>query len=184
MDKKKIFLSFKPEYFKPFLYGIKKYEYRKRFCKVGVIAYLYLSTPIKQVVGIVKFDKPIEIEKELEKYKSNTAVYNRIKSFNEQNIKFAIPIKSLKLYKDPISLYALKEIDTEFCAPQSYLNIKNKPKILKFLDSREMFDFEFEREFDDVLIDDFCVSVNEIEQTEEFKNKDNVMLQYICYKKS
>ena len=29
---KEIFLSFRPEYFKPLLYGIKKYEYRKRFC--------------------------------------------------------------------------------------------------------------------------------------------------------
>ena len=26
---KEIFLSFRPEYFKPLLYGIKKYEYRK-----------------------------------------------------------------------------------------------------------------------------------------------------------
>lgn len=28
---KEIFFSFRPEYFKPLLYGIKKYEYRKDF---------------------------------------------------------------------------------------------------------------------------------------------------------
>ena len=29
---KTIFLNFGPEYFKPVLYGLKKYEYRKRWC--------------------------------------------------------------------------------------------------------------------------------------------------------
>ena len=38
---KEIFLSFRPEYFKPLLYGIKKYEYRKRFCDEETRAYLY-----------------------------------------------------------------------------------------------------------------------------------------------
>lgn len=39
--KKTIFLSFRPEFFRPILYGIKMYEYRKRFCEKPTTAYLY-----------------------------------------------------------------------------------------------------------------------------------------------
>ena len=31
-EKRKKFLSFRPEFFRPILYDIKKYKYRKRFC--------------------------------------------------------------------------------------------------------------------------------------------------------
>ena len=57
---KKIFLSFRPEYFEPLLYGIKKYEYRKRFCDEETIAYLYLSGKSRQVVGIVELGKQFD----------------------------------------------------------------------------------------------------------------------------
>ena len=52
---KEIFLSFRPEYFKPLLYGIKKYKYRKRFCNEETKAYLYLSGKVKKQDG--KFKK-------------------------------------------------------------------------------------------------------------------------------
>lgn len=60
--KRKIFLSFRPEFFRPILYGIKKYEYRKRFCKESVTAYLYLSTPVKEIIGIIELGQPLIIK--------------------------------------------------------------------------------------------------------------------------
>lgn len=57
--KKPIFLSFRPEFFRPILYDIKKYEYRKRFCKEPTTAYLYLSAPIQEVIGIMELGVPI-----------------------------------------------------------------------------------------------------------------------------
>ncbi len=35
---KEILLSFKDDYYEPLLYGLKKYEYRKRFCAEEVKA--------------------------------------------------------------------------------------------------------------------------------------------------
>lgn len=52
--KKQIFLSFKPNFFRPILYDIKKYEYRKRFCKEATTAYLYLSAPLQVVIGVME----------------------------------------------------------------------------------------------------------------------------------
>ena len=59
---KEIFLSFRPEYYKPLLYGIKKYEYRKRFCDEKTKAYLYLSGKVRQVIGIMELGKPIRLD--------------------------------------------------------------------------------------------------------------------------
>ena len=59
---KEIFLSFRPEYFKPLLYGIKKYEYRKRFCDEETKAYLYLSGKSRQVVGIMELGKTVRLD--------------------------------------------------------------------------------------------------------------------------
>ncbi|MEG1009585.1 MAG: hypothetical protein RSF67_07240, partial [Clostridia bacterium] len=57
--KRKIFLSFRPEFFRPIFYDIKKYEYRKRFCKEATTAYLYLSSPCQKVIGIMELGVPI-----------------------------------------------------------------------------------------------------------------------------
>ena len=61
-QKKHIFLSFRPEFFRPILYDIKKYEYRKRFCDEPTCAYLYLSSPVKKVIGIMQLGKRIHMD--------------------------------------------------------------------------------------------------------------------------
>lgn len=58
---KEIFLSFSPEYFKPLLYDIKKYEYRKRFIDEETKAYLYLSGKSRQVIGVMELGKLIRL---------------------------------------------------------------------------------------------------------------------------
>lgn len=55
-----IFLSFTPEpYYVPMKQGLKRFEYRSRFCDEECYAYLYLSSPIQQVVAKIKFGKLI-----------------------------------------------------------------------------------------------------------------------------
>ena len=63
--KKEIFLSFKPEYFRPILYDIKKYEYRKRLCK-GFIKkiYIYETAPVKKITGEVDVLRKLRDKKE------------------------------------------------------------------------------------------------------------------------
>ncbi len=172
MNKRKILLSFRPEFFRPLLYNIKKYEYRKRFCEEPTTAYLYLSSPVKEIVGIVEFGTPLKLEEELKKYNLDTFIRRRIKGFIDKKIKYAIPIESLKLYKEPISLHKLKEIDPKFTAPQCYLNIENKKKIMEYLVIQDMYDYEFENKHDIVFESNLCVSCTEMEVTDEFLNKD------------
>ena len=112
--KKEILLSFKPYAYESVLLGLKKYEYRKRFLNEEVTAYLYLSLPIQQVVGILELGKTLVIDKEILKYDKETIVYKRLKVMQNEGIKNAIPIKSLQLFEEPISLKTLREIDKDF----------------------------------------------------------------------
>ena len=56
---KKLLLSFQPYWVEKIMNGEKIYEYRKRFCNEPVIAYMYVSTPVKAVTGIIHLGKSL-----------------------------------------------------------------------------------------------------------------------------
>ena len=170
--KRKIFLSFRPEFFRPILYNIKMYEYRKRFCDEPTTAYLYLSAPVQEVVGIMELGKPIHTTEQIKNYDKNSIIYNRIKQCIENGEKFAIPIESLQLLKKPISIKELKKIDNSFNVPQCYLNIENFPKIYTYLTSQELYDKEYVNSHAKLYEDNFCMTCREMEETNEFEIKD------------
>lgn len=70
---KKILLSFKPFWAEKIMTGEKIYEYRKRFGNEPVMAYMYVSKPIKAIQRSFRFwniffqIKQINKQKELEK---------------------------------------------------------------------------------------------------------------------
>ena len=54
------------------------YEYRKRFCDEPTTAYLYLSAPVQEVVGIMELGKPIHTTEKFGKCKKCDDIYNSI----------------------------------------------------------------------------------------------------------
>lgn len=170
---KKIFLSFRPEFFRPILYGIKKYEYRKRFCKDSVIAYLYLSAPIQELIGIMELGNPIYTDQEIKKHEKNSLVYSRLSRCISNRELFAVPIISLQLYKRPISIKEIKNIDPSFFVPQCYSNIEKYPALFNYLGKQEMYPIEFVNEHDKIYTDNLGMICSEMEQIDEFIRKDN-----------
>ncbi len=170
--KKDIFLSFRPEFFRPILYDIKKYEYRKRFCDESTRAFLYLSAPVKKVIGIMELGKPIHMDEIINNYEKNSIIYSRIKTCLDGKEKYAIPIISFKLYKKPISFEMLKNIDINFSVPQCYLNLKNYPEIYEYLINQDIYEEEFYNKHDHIYEDNFAMTCKEMELTEEFIKKD------------
>lgn len=178
--KKEIFLSFKPDYFRPILYNIKKYEYRKRFCMEATTAYLYLSAPLQEVIGMMELGIPIRITDLLDKYPKESVIYKRVQNLIEAGELFAIPIESLRLYKQPISWSKIKQIDVTFHIPQCYLNITNYKKIYHYLKEQEMYDAEFINKHNSIYEEHFGTICKEMELTPEFKRKDEI---YTCIEK-
>lgn len=172
MERKSIFLSFKPEYFRPILYNIKKYEYRKRFCKTKTDAYLYLSSPIREVIGIMKLSIPLEMDNLIEKYDEESIQYKRIKDALDKKVKYAIPIESLILFKKPIPIDKLKMVNPNFKVPQCYLNLDNYKDIFDYLKSQDMYLPEYINSHDYIYDDNIGKSCHDMELTDEFKLKD------------
>ena len=171
-EKRNIFLSFRPEFFRPILYDIKKYEYRKRFCDEPTTAYLYLSSPVKKVIGIMELGKALHMDEIVSNYSKDSDVYARILKCLEGGEKFAIPIESFQLFKNPISIEKIKEIKNDFSVPQCYLNLENYESVLDFLESQPMFDIEFYNKHDMIYENNLAMTCKEMELTDEFILKD------------
>ena len=175
-EKKKIFLSFRPEFFRPILYNIKKYEYRKRFCDEPTTAYLYLSSPIKKVVGIMELGKALHMDEIISNYSKESEGYGRFIKCLEGGEKFAIPIESFQLFKNPIAIEKIKQIKNDFSVPQCYLNLQNYKSALDYLESQPRFDIEFYNQHDMIYEDNLAMTCKEMELTDEFILKDKKYL--------
>lgn len=172
--KKEIFLSFKPEYFRPILYDIKKYEYRKRFCMEATTAYLYLSAPLQEVIGIMELGVPIKTNEIVNKYPDESMIHKRTQHCIDVGELFAIPIESLQLYKKPISISIIKQLEPSFHVPQCYLGIANYENAYAYLKKQEMYDIEFYNKHDSIYEDNFGMTCKEMELTSEFERKDEI----------
>ena len=172
MNKKIIFLSFRPEFFRPILYDIKKYEYRKRFCDEPTTAYLYLSSPIRKVIGIMELGKPLHMDEIVLNYDKNTDVYRRLNDCLNGGEKYAVPIESFQLFKVPVSINKIKEIEPNFFVPQCYLNLENYNNVLNYLKNQDMYDIEFFNNHDKIYEDNLAMTCKEMELTDEFIKKD------------
>lgn len=170
--KKSIFLSFRPEFFRPILYGIKKYEYRKRFCKEPVIAYLYLSSPVQEVVGIMELGKPLISEELIKNYSNTSLVHSRIQRAISSGEHYIIPIKSLTLFETPIPIKKLKEINPNFFVPQCYCNLENQKDIFEYLKKQKLLEVEFCNNHSKIYEENLCVLCIEMEKMKEYKEKD------------
>ena len=165
---KKIFLSFKSEYFGPLLYGIKKYEYRKRFCDEETIAYLYLSGKARQVVGIMELGKPIRLDNTRDNYIGYPSTLKRVDKYIESKNINAIPIKSLSLFKNPLSLEDIRKEIPTFMPPQMYFVLDNHLKLKQLLERQEVCERLFYHEHSCVYYDNLAKSVSELMKTDEY----------------
>ncbi len=166
---KEIFLSFRPEYFKPLLYGIKKYEYRKRFCEEETRAYLYLSGKSRQVIGVMELGKPIRLNLTREDYLNYPETLKRVDEYILNNDINAVPIKSLALFDNPISLDEIRNIIPNFMPPQMYFVLDNHLKLKSLLEKHPLNERLFIHNHDRIYYDNLAMSVSELEKTDEFK---------------
>lgn len=166
---KEIFLSFRPEYFKPLLYGIKKYEYRKRFCNDETLAYLYLSGKSRQVIGVLELGKSIRLDKTRDSYLDYPDTLARVNSYIANGDINAIPIKSLTLFKSPISLREIRKSIPDFMPPQMYLILDNHPRLKELLKSQSLGKKLFVHKHDIIYYDNLAKSVSELKKTAEFE---------------
>ncbi|WP_169712877.1 hypothetical protein [Psychrilyobacter atlanticus] len=128
---KKCLISLNTEAFNDFINGDKKFEYRRKYIDGKTLAFIYVTSPIKQLRAAILFDKPIldtpeEIAKIAESehphWKEGALEY--LKGCKKG---YAIPAKKLFILK-PIDLIGLGKIG--ITPPQSYVYLINEKRKL------------------------------------------------------
>ena len=74
-------LSFKPRWYNKIMDGSKIFEYRRTFSNEEIMAYMYVSSPAKMIVGRIHLGKRIDINTWKKQYKADKEVCERIDDF-------------------------------------------------------------------------------------------------------
>lgn len=147
-------LSFKADVYKRVLSGEKIYEHRKVFPSGSVKAYLYVSNPIKSIVGIMTLSNKVRIETWKEKYASDEETVKRIDNYLQYHT-VAMEINSFQ-NTNMISLEQLRKDLPGFVVPQMYYYIEDTP-LLEYLKSNlHPIGDLIKHEFDNIPADMIC----------------------------
>lgn len=147
-------LSFKADVFERVVSGEKIYEHRKVFPNEPIEAYLYVSAPVKAIVGVMHLDNRIEIASWKDKYSYDKSTQLRINEYLKHS-KYAMEIVDFQ-NTTSLSLYALRERFPGFVVPQMYY----------FLDGTDLLDYlkknlkplgeKVVHDFSDISSDQIC----------------------------
>lgn len=122
-------MSFWPKVFERILSGEKLLEYRRVFPKNCKCAFVYVSSPVKAICGIIYFDEVYHLDDLIGKFDKKTD--NRINNYLDK-YHYAGTIKAIQKIQ-PITLNELRNGVTNFTAPQSYLYLDNYSELKKYI---------------------------------------------------
>ena len=126
-------LSFSAKTYDKLVSGEKNYEHRKVFPNEPIEAYLYVSNPIKSIVGIMHLSNRIELGKWKEIYSYDDNAVKRINNYLIHN-KYAMEINDFQ-NTNRIPLCTLRDELPHFIVPQMYYYIDDT-FLLDYLQTR------------------------------------------------
>lgn len=148
-------LSFKPEWFNRIKDGSKIYEYRRTFPDEEIMAYMYVSSPMKMIVGKIHLGRKININTWKEQYREDDEVCARVGDYLTRH-EYAMPVLSFQMTKE-ISLDELRKFNPKFVCPQMYYYLENYPDLFEYIKANAVDVGELQvNSFDSVAKEDIC----------------------------
>lgn len=89
-------LSFRPDVYEKIKSGVKIFEHRRNFPDEPIMAYMYVSSPVKAITGVVYLGKRHCLSDWMEDYKEDGNAVTRIKEYIENII---VQTAYINLYK-------------------------------------------------------------------------------------
>ena len=152
---RKMLLSFKSEVYEKIKSGKKIFEHRRNFPDEPIMAYMYVSTPVKAITGIVYLGKRHLLSDWKEAFKYDKDAVARIEKYQE-SYRYAMEIDEFQETTE-ISLEDLKRDVPGFVAPQMYIYL-DETELLDYIDKHiEMREIHLKHSFDEVKSDQICV---------------------------
>ena len=150
-------LSFRPDVYEKIKSGLKIFEHRRNFPDEPIMAYMYVSSPVKAITGVVYLGKRHCLSDWLEYYKEDSNAVTRIKEYMETyHYRYAMEIDSFQ-ETSQISLDDLRENIPGFVAPQMYIYLDGT-ELLEYIESNlKMTDLQVEHSFERIEACQVCV---------------------------
>ena len=150
-------LSFRPDVYEKIKSGVKIFEHRRNFPDESIMAYMYVSSPVKAITGVVYLGKRHCLSDWLEYYKEDSNAVTRIKEYMETyHYRYAMEIDSFQ-ETSQISLDDLRENIPGFVAPQMYIYLDGT-ELLEYIESNlKMTDLQVEHSFERIEACQVCV---------------------------
>ena len=76
---RKMLLSFRPDVYEKIKSGVKIFEHRRNFPDEPIMVYMYVSSPVKAITGVVYLGKRHCLYDWMEEYKEDSNAIARIK---------------------------------------------------------------------------------------------------------
>ena len=155
---KKMLLSFRPDVYERIRTGVKIFEHRRNFPDEPIMAYMYVSSPIKAITGIVYLGKRHCLSDWLEEFKEDSNATIRIKDYMETyNYRYAMEICKFQ-ETSRISLDDLRKNVPGFVAPQMYVYLDGTD-LLKYIEyNLEIKDLLVVHSFENINCCQVCVN--------------------------
>ena len=150
-------LSFRPDVYEKIKSGVKIFEHRRNFPDEPIMAYMYVSSPVKAITGVVYLGKRHCLSDWLEYYKEDSNAVTRIKEYMETyHYRYAMEIDSFQ-ETSQISLDDLRENIPGFVAPQMYIYLDGT-ELLEYIEGNlKMTDLQVEHSFERIEACQVCV---------------------------
>lgn len=130
-------LSLREDVYKRVLSGEKIYEHRKVFPDEPVKAYIYVSSPMKSICGIMHLSNKTSLNDWREQYKNDAECAKRIDEYYSQH-KFGMEINRFE-NTNAIPLETLRKDLEKFIVPQMYYFIEDS-ELLAYLEKNLVLD--------------------------------------------
>ena len=152
---RKMLLSFKPEVYEKIKTGVKIFEHRRNFPNEPIMAYMYVSSPIKAVTGIVYLGNRHNLSQWKKDYEYDLDAVARIENY-EKSYRYAIEILEFQ-ETSKISLAELRENVPGFVAPQMYIYLDNTDLLEYIENSIEYKEVNIKHKLDDITEKQICM---------------------------
>ena len=154
---RKMLLSFKPNVYEKIYNGIKIFEHRRNFPDEPIMAYMYVSKPVRAITGIVYLSNRHVISEWKEEFKEDAKAVERIEGY-EKSYRYAMEILEFQETTE-IGLDDLKRDVPNFVAPQSYIYLDNNLSLLEYIENKLQYKgVNVKNDFSVITSDQVCVN--------------------------
>lgn len=148
-------LSFKPEVYDKIKAGVKIFEHRRNFPDEPIMAYMYVSAPVKAITGIVYLGKRHLLSDWKEEFKYDKDAVARIEEY-EKSYRYVMEIDEFQ-ETTKIPLDALRRDVPGFVAPQMYIYLDGTELLTYIEEHISYLEGHIERQISIIESDSVCV---------------------------